>query len=244
MNDRYQGSNKSRARPSSGHRHQEQLEERGLRKGGHKRTLSSTLWLQRQRSDPYVAETRRLGYRSRAAFKLLELDEKLHFLKPGQRVVDLGAAPGGWTQVAVTRVRANQPAGGQVVAIDLNAWTPVLGATCLTHDFMAADGPAQLEQALGSVKADVVLSDMSPNTIGHRRTDSLRILVLVEAAYAFALNILAPGGIFVAKVFHSGMEHALLVDMKRHFTLVHHVKPPASRKETSEIYMVAQGLRI
>lgn len=201
------------------------------------------LWLQRQHNDPYVTETRRLGYRSRAAFKLLELDEKLHLLKPGQKVIDLGAAPGGWTQVAVAQVRAGQLAGGQVVAIDRNAWTSVPGATCLTHDFMATDGPEQLEQALGGARADVVLSDMSPNTTGHRRTDSLRILLIVEAAYAFALGALAPGGTFVAKVFQGGTEQALLAEMKRRFTLVRHVKPSASRKESAEIYLVAKGLR-
>ncbi len=206
-----------------------------------RRKLSSTWWLQRQISDPYVAETHRLGYRSRAAFKLLELNDKLHILKPGQRVVDLGAAPGGWTQVAVALVKAGQSRGGQVVAIDINPWSPVLGATCLTHDFMAADSSDRLRQALEGGWAEVVLSDMSPNTIGHRRTDHLRILVLVEAACTFALNVLVPGGAFVAKVFQGGTEQTLLAEMKRRFAAVRHVKPPASRKESAEIYLVAQG---
>ena len=205
------------------------------------RTVSSALWLQRQLDDPYVAQARRLGYRSRAAFKLLELDEQGLFLKPGRRVVDLGAAPGGWTQVAVARVKADQPGGGQVVALDITPWEAVVGAVCLTHDFLAADAPDRLKEALKGSRADVVLSDMAPNTIGHRQTDHLRILALVEVAYEFALDVLAPRGTFVAKVFRGGTEQNLLADMKRRFVTVRHVKPPASRKESSEIYLVAQG---
>ncbi len=205
-------------------------------------SLSSILWLQRQFHDPYVAEARRLGYRSRAAFKLLDLDRKRRILKPGQQVVDLGAAPGGWSQVAVARVITDKLARGQVVSVDLNAWTAVPGATCLTYDFMAADSTSRLKQVLGGGKADVILSDMAPNTTGHQRTDHLRVLVLVEAAYAFALDVLSPGGAFVAKVLQSGAEPVLLADLKRHFTSVHHIKPPASRKESAEIYLVAQGL--
>ncbi len=199
--------------------------------------------MQRRFHDPYVAEARRLGYRSRSAFKLLEIDRKLRILKPGQQVVDLGAAPGGWTQVAVESVLAdNSEACGHVVAVDRNAWTSVPGATCLTCDFMAGESALLLKQALGNGKADVILSDMSPNTTGHKQTDQLRCLTLVEAAYVFALDVLAPGGSFVAKIFQSGTESVILADMKRHFTSVRHIKPPASRKESAEIYLVAQGL--
>ena len=205
------------------------------------RSVSSALWLQRQLKDPYVAEAHRLGYRSRAAFKLLEIDGQGLFLKPGRRVVDLGAAPGGWTQVAVTRVKADQQGGGQVVAIDCAPWEPVVGAVCLIHDFLAADGPDRLKEALGRGRADVVLSDMAPHTTGHRQTDHVRILALAEAAYGFALDVLAPQGTFVTKVFRGGTEQTLLADMKRRFATVRHVKPPASRKESSEMYLVAQG---
>lgn len=198
--------------------------------------------MQRHFHDPYVAEARRLGYRSRSAFKLLEMDRKLRLLKPGQQVVDLGAAPGGWTQVAVEAVFSHHTElCGHVVAVDRNAWTTVPGATCLTCDVMAADSARLLKQALGNGKANVILSDLSPNTTGHQQTDQLRILTLVEAAYVFALDVLAPGGSFVAKIFQSGIESALLADMKRHFTSVRHIKPPASRKESAEIYLVAQG---
>lgn len=208
-------------------------------------SLSSSLWLQRQFQDPYVAEARRHGYRSRSAFKLLEIDRKLRILKPGQRVVDLGAAPGGWTQVAVASVGSlDHRQGGSVLAVDLNAWTPVKGATCLTCDFMAHDSARLLKQALRNGKANVILSDMSPNTTGHQQTDQLRILALVEAAYAFALDVLSPGGSFVSKVFQSGAAPVLLSDMKQHFTAVRHIKPPASRKDSAEIYLVAQGYQI
>ncbi|MEO5375623.1 MAG: RlmE family RNA methyltransferase [Alphaproteobacteria bacterium] len=206
------------------------------------RSLSSTLWLQRQLNDPYVAEAQRLGLRSRAAFKLMELDDRLGLLRPGMRVVDLGAAPGGWSQVAVQRVGAGGPGGGLVVGIDIAPWEPLPGATCLTHDFMAADAPALLRQALNG-PADAVLSDMAANTTGHPATDHLRIVGLVEAAYAFAEEVLAPGGVFVAKVFQGGTEHKLLATMKRRFATVRHIKPPASRKDSSEIYLVAMGFR-
>ena len=204
--------------------------------------LSSIIWMKRQFRDPYVAEARRLGYRSRAAFKLLEIDRKLRILKPGQHVVDLGAAPGGWTQVAIALVSSDKKCG-HVVAVDRTPWAPVPGATCLTCDVMAADTANRLKQALGNGKADVVLSDMSPHSTGHQQTDQRRILVLVEAAYAFALEVLAPGGSFVAKVLQSGAEPVILSDMKRRFTVVRHLKPPSSRKQSAEIYLVAQGLQ-
>lgn len=206
------------------------------------RKLSSTLWLQRQLNDPYVAEANRLGLRSRAAFKLIELDDRLKILKPGLKVVDLGAAPGGWTQIAVERVKAGQPGGGMVVGIDIIEWEAVAGAVCLTRDFMDPAAPGLLKDALAG-KADVVLSDMAANTTGHPGTDHLRIVALVEAAYAFAEEVLAPGGAFIAKVFQGGTEASLLAAMKKRFATVRHVKPPASRKDSSEIYLVATGFR-
>lgn len=207
------------------------------------RKISSTLWLQRQLNDPYVIEAHRLGYRSRAAFKLIQLDDKLHFLKPGMKVVDLGAAPGGWTQVAVKRVGADMPGRGLVVGIDLIAWESVPGAICLERDFMDPIAPDLLKEALGGT-ADVVLSDMAANTTGHTATDHLRIVALVDAAYLFAEEVLTPGGTFVAKVFQGGTEHTLLATMKRRFQTVRHVKPAASRKGSAELYLVATGFRL
>ncbi|MBI5164991.1 MAG: RlmE family RNA methyltransferase [Magnetospirillum sp.] len=206
-----------------------------------KRTTSSTRWLQRQLNDPYVHEAKRLGYRSRAAFKLLELDDRFHILKPGQRVVDLGAAPGGWTQVAVERVRPG-PKGGTVVGLDILEWDPIPGATVLVGDFLADDSPARLIEALGG-PADVVLSDMAAPTTGHPPTDHLRIIGMVEVALDFALDVLAPGGTFVAKVFQGGTERTLLDMLKRSFATVRHAKPPASRKESAETYVIATGFR-
>ncbi|HXZ01263.1 MAG TPA: RlmE family RNA methyltransferase [Stellaceae bacterium] len=206
-----------------------------------RRTASSTQWLERQLNDPYVSEARRLGYRSRAAFKLIELDDRFHFLKPGARVVDLGAAPGGWTQVAVERVRAG--AGrGRVVGIDLLAVDPIPGAVLLRGDFLDAAAPTALRQALGG-PADVVLSDMAAPSTGHAATDHLRVVALAEAAFAFAREVLAPGGTFIAKVFQGGAERELLAALKRDFASLRHAKPPASRSESAEIYVVAQGFR-
>lgn len=207
-----------------------------------RRKLSSTLWLQRQLNDPYVQEAKRLGYRSRAAFKLIQLDERFHLLHPGTRVVDLGAAPGGWTQVAVSRVRAGQPKGGQVVGIDILEWDPVPGAITLQGDFLADDAPDRLKEALGG-PADLVLSDMAAPTTGHPPTDHIRIIALVEVALHFASEVLAPGGAFVAKVFQGGTEKTLLDLLKRNFTTVRHAKPAASRAESAETYVVAQGFR-
>jgi len=207
-----------------------------------KRKPSSTRWLQRQLNDPYVHEARAQGYRSRAAFKLAELDDRFHLLRPGQRVVDLGAAPGGWTQVAIERVNPGGPKGGVVVGIDILEWDPLPGATTLVGDFLADDAPARLIDALGG-PADLVLSDMAAPATGHGGTDHLRIVALVEVALDFALSVLAPGGSFVAKVFQGGTEKTLLDTLKRRFATVRHAKPPASRAESAETYVVATGFR-
>ena len=202
------------------------------------RTVSSQRWLQRQLNDPYVAEARRLGYRSRAAFKLIELDQRFRLLRPGQRVVDLGCAPGGWTQVSVARVGRH----GIVVGIDLAATTPLLGATVLTGDVCDPAIPAVTSEALGGL-ADIVLSDMAPAATGHAATDHLRIVALAEDAFAVAAQILKPGGAFIAKVFQGGAEGALLAELKRDFAELRHAKPPASRAESAETYVVATGYR-
>jgi 23S rRNA (uridine2552-2'-O)-methyltransferase len=207
-----------------------------------RRTVSSTRWLERQLNDPFVIEAKRLGYRSRAAFKLVQLDDRFHVLKPGKRVVDLGAAPGGWTQVAVQRVKALDPKGGKVVGIDILEWAPVPGAIVLTHDFLDDQAPQILKDALGG-PADVVLSDMAAPTTGHPPTDHARIIHMCEIALDFALEVLAPGGSFIAKVFKGGTERALLDLLKRSFQQVRHAKPPASRPESAETYVVAMGFR-
>jgi 23S rRNA (uridine2552-2'-O)-methyltransferase len=206
------------------------------------RTTSSTRWLQRQLNDPYVIEARRQGYRSRAAFKLTQLDDRFHFLRPGTRVVDLGAAPGGWTQVAVERVKSQTAKGGKVVGIDILEWDQVAGATVLVQDFLADEAPGMLKEAMGG-PADVVLSDMAAPTTGHPPTDHLRIINMCEVALYFALEVLSPGGTFVAKVFKGGTERELLDLLKRSFETVRHAKPPASRAESAETYVVAMGFR-
>ena len=206
-----------------------------------RRKLSSTLWLQRQLNDPYVHEAKRQGYRSRAAFKLIQLDERFHILKPGLRVVDLGAAPGGWTQVAVQKVGGGKR-GSAVVGMDILEWDPIPGAVTLQGDFLADDAPDRLKAALGG-PADVVLSDMAAPTTGHPSTDHLRIIGLVEVALHFALEVLTPGGTFVAKVFQGGTEKTLLDLLKTNFTSVRHAKPPASRQGSAETYVVAMGFR-
>ena len=200
------------------------------------RSPASQRWLTRQLKDPYVRAAVREGWRSRAAFKLIELDERFHLLTPRARVVDLGAAPGGWTQVALLRGAA------RVVALDLLAIDPLPGAMTLTGDFSDPDMPRRLAALLGG-PADLVLSDMAPNTTGHAATDHLRIVALAEQALDFALATLAPGGAFVAKVFQGGTEQRLLAAMKRAFRSVRHAKPLASRKESSELYVIAQGFR-
>ena len=205
------------------------------------RKPSSTRWLQRQLNDPYVLEAKRQGFRSRAAFKLLELDEKYSFLKKGARIVDLGAAPGGWTQVAVEATDAEH-GSGHVVGIDIQEWEEVAGATCITLDFMDDQAPAQLKEALGG-SADVVLSDMAAPATGHQKTDHLRIMALAEAAWEFAEEVLAPGGVFIAKLFQGGAEKDLLDRIKTRCTKVIHAKPPASRADSSEVYLVATGFK-
>ncbi len=211
-------------------------------KTARRRTTASTRWLQRQLNDPYVAEAKRRGLRSRAAFKLIELDDRYEFLKPGMAVVDLGCAPGGWTQVAADRVRAGAPGGGKVVGVDLLETEPVADATMLQADFMEDDTPDRLTALLDG-PADAVLSDMAANTTGHAQTDHLRIIGLAETALDFAFQVLAPGGVFVAKVFSGGAEASLLTLLKRNFDKVAHFKPPASRKESAEMYVVALGYR-
>lgn len=200
------------------------------------RTAASQRWLARQLNDPYVAAAKQQGWRSRAAFKLLELDDRYHLIRPGMRVLDLGAAPGGWTQVVVKRGAAS------VLAVDLLPIDPVHGATMIQGDFTDPAMPAKLTGALGGA-ADLVLSDMAPNTTGHAATDHLRIVALAEMAVEFAVGVLAPGGAFVAKVFQGGSERQVLDVLKRNFATVRHAKPPASRKESSELYVVAQGFR-
>ncbi len=210
-------------------------------KTGGKRKLSSKLWLERQLNDPYVAKAKALGYRSRAAFKLLEIDDKYHLLKPGMAVVDLGAAPGGWSQIAAKRV-GSVDGRGKVVAIDLLEMPEIPGVEFAQLDFMANDAPSRLTAMLGG-GADVVMSDMAANTTGHRKTDQLRIVGLVETAAAFACDVLKPGGSFLAKVFQSGADAELLAQLKRDFATVRHVKPAASRQDSSERYVLATGFR-
>ncbi len=205
------------------------------------RTLSSRLWLERQLNDPYVARARREGYRSRAVYKLSEIDDKHRFLKPGGRVVDLGAAPGDWSQIAAKRVGA-EDGKGRVVAIDLLDMDPVPGVEFLQLDFLDPSAPDLLKQKLGG-KADVVLSDMAANATGHRKTDHLKIVALVEAAAEFAREVLAPGGTFLAKVIQGGTEGTLLATLKRDFATVRHVKPSASRADSAELYLLATGFR-
>ncbi|CAO3425855.1 MULTISPECIES: RlmE family RNA methyltransferase [Azospirillum] len=210
-------------------------------KSAAKRTTSSARWLERHLNDPYVHEATKRGFRSRAAFKLLQLDEKFHLLGPGKRVVDLGAAPGGWTQVAVDKVQTGRE-GWKVVGLDILPMDPVPGATTMQADFLEEGAAERLKEALGG-PADVVLSDMAAPTIGHQSTDHLRIMALAEAAYDFAEEVLAPGGAFVAKLFQGGAEKSLLERLKRDFATVRHAKPPASRAESSETYVVATGFR-
>jgi len=206
------------------------------------RTASSQRWLERQLNDPYVAAARREGYRSRAAYKLIEIDNKHHLLRPGLRVVDLGAAPGGWSQVASERVHAGE-GRGQVVAIDLLPLAPIPGVIALEADFTQAAAPDRLKALLRDGGADVVLSDMAAQGTGHSRTDHLRIMGLAEAAAEFALEVLAPGGAFLCKVFQGGSERVLLDRLKRGFASVRHIKPPASRAESAELYVAALKFR-
>jgi 23S rRNA (uridine2552-2'-O)-methyltransferase len=203
-----------------------------------RRTLSSRTWLERQLSDPYVARAKREGLRSRAAFKLIEVDDKFHLLKANARVIDLGAAPGGWSEIAARRVGA----GGRVIALDILDMKPIAGVEFLQLDFLDNAAPDRLKAMLGG-KVDVVLSDMAANATGHRPTDHLRIMALAEAATHFAREVLAGGGSFLCKVLQGGTEASLLAELKRDFATVKHVKPPASRTDSAELYLLAKGFR-
>ena len=204
------------------------------------RKNSSTRWLQRQLNDPYINMAEKAGYRGRAAYKLLEINEKIQFLKPDMTIIDLGAAPGGWCQIATSK-------GAQVIAIDILGMAEMPDVEFFQMDFMDDDAPDILKNALGKQSkdglADAVISDMAPNTMGHKQTDHLRIMAVVEAAYYFAIEVLKPEGIFIAKVFQGGAQGELLKEMKKHFITIKHIKPPAGRKESSEQYLVATGFR-
>ena len=206
------------------------------------RTPSSRDWLERQLNDPYVAAAAHEGWRSRSAFKLTQLDDRFGLMKKGDKVVDLGAAPGGWSQVAARRVGAAEGTG-KVVAIDVHGIEPIAGVTILKKDFFDADAPAALRQALGGDEADLVVSDMAAHAIGHRQTDHLKIMALAEAALDFARQVLKPGGAFVCKVLRGGTETAMLAEMKKDFSSVRHVKPAASRADSAELFVVATGFR-
>ncbi len=209
-------------------------------RGGKVRSQSSKLWLERQLNDPYVARAKREGMRSRAAYKLMEIDDKARFLKKGARVIDLGAAPGGWSQIVAQRVGA--PQQGRVIGIDILPVQPVPGVDIVTLDFLDPAAPDTLKKMIGG-PANVVLSDMAANATGHARTDHLKIMALVEAAAEFAREVLAPGGTFLAKVLQGGTEAALLASLKRDYKSVKHIKPPASRADSAELYLLATGFR-
>ncbi len=228
---------KAGAGPSSGRRNM-----KVRLKPAKSRSVSSRRWLERQLNDPYVAEAKRLGYRSRSAFKLAEIDDKFGVLRPGAAVVDLGAAPGGWSQVAAERVRAAD-GEGRVVAIDVHGMEPIAGVEILKKDFYDEDAPQALTEALGGRPADAVISDMAAHATGHRQTDHLKIMDLAETALDFARQVLKPGGAFLAKVLRGGTEHRLLAELKRDFATVRHVKPKASREDSAELYVVAMGFR-
>ena len=217
---------------------------RGLKvqvKSAGKRTLSSKLWLERQLNDPYVAQAKREGWRSRAVYKLIEMDERFHLFKPGQKIVDLGAAPGGWAQYAAKKV-GSASGRGRVIGIDLLDIEPIPGVEFTVMDFNDADAPDRLKEMLGG-RADGVVSDMAANATGHRQTDHLKIVALAELAIEFAREVLAPGGFFLAKVLQGGTESTLLANLKRDFTTVRHVKPKASRAGSAELYVMATGFR-
>lgn len=202
---------------------------------------SSQLWLERQLNDPYVKRARELGHRSRAAFKIEEMDDRYKFLKTGQKLIDLGCAPGGWCQIAAKRVGLEK-GKGRIVGIDLLPVDPIPGVELIEMDFMADDAPALLAERLGG-RADGVMSDMAANTTGHKKTDHIKIIALAEAALEFANDILAPGGFFLAKLFQGGESAELLAQLKRDFTTVRNVKPAASRSDSSELYVLATGFR-
>lgn len=211
-------------------------------KTARRRTASSQRWLERQLNDPYVAAAKRAGFRSRAAYKLIEIDDKHRFLKPGTRVIDLGAAPGGWSQIAAERVQSIN-GRGQVVAIDILDMEPLAGVEATKLDFMEDGAEEWLMERLRDGAADIVLSDMAAPTVGHAKTDHLRIMMLAEAAAHFAGDVLAPGGAFLCKVFQGGTERDLLDFLKQRFATVRHIKPPASRSDSAELYVLATGFR-
>ncbi len=211
-------------------------------KTGKGKTASQKIWLERQLNDPYVHEAKKLGYRSRAAFKLIEIDDKFKFLKSGGRVVDLGAAPGGWSQVAAKRVKAEE-GKGKVVAIDMHSMDPITAVTIFKKDFYDDDAPKLLIEALGGDKADCVISDMAAHATGHRQTDVINIIALAEAGYYFAKEILKPGGMYLAKVLRGGTENEILKLLKKDFETVKHVKPMASRDDSAELFVLALGYR-
>jgi 23S rRNA (uridine2552-2'-O)-methyltransferase len=226
-------------KPGSGAGQTRVMKTRIKKKSGLKE--SSRRWLERHMNDPYVQRSKADGYRSRAAYKLLEIDDRFHLLKPGMRVVDLGAAPGGWCQVAAARVKSTD-AAPRIVAIDYLEMDTVPGVVLLRKDFLDPDAPAQLIEALGG-EPDIVLSDMAAPTTGHRRTDHLRTMFLGEVAADFALDVLKPGGHFLAKTFQGGAENELLARLKQNFRSVHHVKPPASRGESVELFLLAKDFK-
>jgi 23S rRNA (uridine2552-2'-O)-methyltransferase len=211
-------------------------------KKGKERTVSQKAWLERQLNDPYVHEAKRLGYRSRAAFKLTEIDDKYKFLKRGGCIVDLGAAPGGWSQVAAARVKSVE-GEGKVIAIDLHGMDGIPGVMIFKKDFLDDDSPALLIDAMGGSKADAVISDMAAHATGHRQTDHIQIMGLAEAGHVFARDVLKPGGTYLAKVLRGGTEGDLLKHLKRDFTTVRHVKPLASRDDSAELFVLATGFR-
>lgn len=206
------------------------------------RKISSTLWLKRQLNDPYVRQAKMDGWRSRAAYKLLEIDKKVGLLKKNMRVVDLGCAPGGWCQV-LAKVVDTTDENPKIVGMDFLAMDAIAGVRFLQKDFTEEDAPNMLRDVLGGHRIDLVLCDMAAPTTGHKATDHLRIVHLVELAADFAIKVLKPGGAFVAKVFQGGTEHELLALLKRHFTPIHHIKPPASRPDSAETYLVALGFK-
>lgn len=228
------------SRPGSGKKPGMRLKVRV--KTGKGRTVSQKNWLERQLNDPYVQEARKQGFRSRAAFKLIEIDDKYKFLKSGGRIVDLGAAPGGWSQVAVKRVKAEE-GKGRVIAIDMHGMDPLPSVTIFKKDFLEEDAPALLIAALGGEKADCVLSDMAAHATGHRQTDHINIMTLAEAGYDFARQVLKPGGTYLAKVLRGGTEGDMLKLMKKDFASVRHVKPMASRDDSAELFVLAMGFR-
>jgi 23S rRNA (uridine2552-2'-O)-methyltransferase len=211
-------------------------------KKGKERTVSQKAWLERQLNDPYVHEARRLGFRSRAAFKLIEIDDKYRFLKPGGCIVDLGAAPGGWSQVSAARVKSVE-GEGKVIAIDIHGVDAIPGVVIFKKDFLEDDAPEMLIAALDGSKADAVISDMAAHATGHRQTDHLQIMALAEAGHDFARAVLKPGGTYIAKVLRGGTEGDLLQRLKLDFATVRHVKPMSSRDDSAELFVLATGFR-